>query len=129
MLSGYLKATAGPLAHCVNDCTEFFKIQCHPTSHFIDPLHHPTSFNQQMYDKTLMDPSRIRVGILSELDCLPVTPPVKRAMQITRDALEKAGYQVVNHKIDPRDYARSKDYMVGMIGNGTFKHLMRDWDS
>ena len=26
--SGHLKAVAGPLAHSVNDCVEFFKIQC-----------------------------------------------------------------------------------------------------
>ena len=82
-----------------------------------------------MYVKTQKEPSKIRVGILTEIDFLPVTAPVKRAIKITRDALTKAGFEVVEHKIDARDYARSKDFMIGMIAGGTFKHLVRDWNS
>jgi Asp-tRNA(Asn)/Glu-tRNA(Gln) amidotransferase A subunit family amidase len=38
ILSGFLDASAGPLAHSVNDCTEFFKLQCCKNAHLKDPF-------------------------------------------------------------------------------------------
>lgn len=79
-LAGFFIPTAGPLAHSADDCIEFFKIQCHQKAHYFDPLHLPTSFNHEMYQNTLKNPSKIRVGIMTEMDFLPVCPTVKRAI-------------------------------------------------
>lgn len=81
-----------------------------------------------MFDNTFQNPSKIRVGILTEIDFLPVCPTVKRAIQITRQALVDAGYDVVDHHIDASDYAEAKNYIIGMVSNGTVKHLIKDWN-
>ena len=82
-----------------------------------------------MYNHTFNNPSKIRVGILAEIDFLPVCPTVSRAIQITRQALIEAGFEVVEHKIDAEDFMKAKNFLIGMVANGTIKHLVRDWNN
>ena len=57
-----------------------------------------------MYDEIHADKSKIKVGILTETPFLEVSTSVKRAIEISRKALEKQGYQVVDFTIEPEEF-------------------------
>ena len=103
---GYLNSAPGPLAWSVRDCTEFFKIQTPSNMHHIDPLMAPTPLNQQMYDEALPHHSdqKVKVGFIKEMSFLPVSPSVKRAMDIAKKGLEDAGYEIVDFELTQDDY-------------------------
>jgi hypothetical protein len=52
----------------------------------------PVPFNQSMFDKVHENHSKIKIGVLSETLFLPVSPSVKRAIDISRNALIAEGY-------------------------------------
>lgn len=75
--------------------------------HHVDPLMAPTPFNQQMYDEALPHSNsdkKVKVGFIKEMDFLPVSPAVKRAMDIAKKGLEDAGYEVVDFEMSQDDY-------------------------
>ena len=92
MNSAHFMAVAGPLARSSRDCVEFFKLQCDPKQHLRDPFFHPSPFNSKVYENTYNNPEAVKVGILTETPFLEVSESVRRAIQISRDALKKAGY-------------------------------------
>lgn len=81
-----------------------------------------------MYEETLQNPSKIRVGIIKRIKSLPASPTVERAMELTRQALIKSGYEVVDVSGFEEDYSKANNYVVGMVANGTIRHLADDFD-
>ena len=45
-----------------------------------------------MFDSIHEDHSKIKIGVLTETDFLPVSYSVRRAIEISRKALEEEGY-------------------------------------
>ena len=82
-----------------------------------------------MLDGTLQQPSKKRVGIFTEMEFLPVNPAIKRAVEMSRKALQDAGYEVVDFKISQEEFDEGKDILIGMLGNGTIYNLANDWDN
>lgn len=70
----------------------------------------------------------MKVGIVTETPYLPVSKSVKRAMGITRKALEAAGYEVVDINVDPKDYAEGRNLSIEMVINLYLKHIFRSID-
>lgn len=105
----------GPLARSTDDCIEFFKLMATPGANKRDPFQSPSAFNQQMFDGVLANPAKVKVGIVTEIPFLPVSAAVKRAIAITRKALEDEGYEVVDYKIPGEDYDEAKGYLASMI--------------
>lgn len=81
-----------------------------------------------MYEQTLNNPGGIKVGILAETPFLGASKSVKRAIKLTREALTKAGYKVVDVKFTPKEYSEGRNLMMGMIQNGHFPDLIREWE-
>ena len=52
---------------------------------------------------------------------------VKRAIDITRKALEEDGYQVVDFEITPKEYAVARNSLIAMVVNGTVWELCKDF--
>ena len=71
-----------------------------------------------MFDKVHQDHSKIKIGVLTETDFLPVSNSVKRAIAISRKALENEGYQIVDVTFLPEDYAEGRNLLVGMVSTG-----------
>ena len=80
-----------------------------------------------MFDQTIQKNEKIKVGVVTEVPFLPVSPAVKRAIQISRKALEQAGYEVVDYPITQDDLDKAKNYLVAMIANLTVKYLAKDF--
>ena len=81
-----------------------------------------------MYDEIHADKSKIKVGIFTETPFLEVSASVKRAIEITRKALEKQGYQVVDFKIEPEEFHSAKEYLIAMVANDTALALSEDFN-
>jgi Asp-tRNA(Asn)/Glu-tRNA(Gln) amidotransferase A subunit family amidase len=81
-----------------------------------------------MIDKIESDHSKIKVGILKETPFLPVSDTVKRAMQMTKKALEDDGYQVVEFEITPEEFAFARNTLIAMVINGTVWDLCKDFN-
>mmetsp|Transcript_10395 Transcript_10395/g.15982 ORF Transcript_10395/g.15982 Transcript_10395/m.15982 type:complete len:199 (+) Transcript_10395:553-1149(+) len=78
---GHFKAAAGPLAHSVQDCVEFFKLLCQGKSEEETPFLATTSFKDDKYKSVLDNRSGLKIGYIEEIPYLPVSPAVKRAMR------------------------------------------------
>lgn len=104
--------TSGPLGLSVNDCVEAFKIQCVKDQHLRDPFVAPVPFNQAKMDQVHSDHSKVRIGIITENPFLPVSKSVKRAIQMTRDALISEGYEVVAANITKEEYAEGRNFVA-----------------
>ena len=126
--SAHFKAVGGPLAHSVNDCLEFFKIQCVQNQHLRDPNTAPVPFNQQMLDSIHEDHSKIKVGLLTETPFLPVSKSVKRAIGMAKKALQDEGYEVIEITFSPEDYATGRNLLIGMVATGAGPGLLEDLD-
>mgnify|MGYP006105374227 CR=1 FL=1 len=92
-----------------------------------DPFRAPISFNQKKIDEINADHSKIKVGMLKETPFLPVSDSVKRAMEITRKALEDDGYQVVDFEITQEQYAFARNTLIALVINGTVLELCNDF--
>jgi len=97
--------------------------------HHFDPLMAPTPFNQQMYDEALPNHShnKVKVGFIKEMEFLPVSPAVRRAMDIAKKGLEDAGYEIVDFKLTHDDYQRGTDYLMGVLTNTSVKYFDVDF--
>jgi Asp-tRNA(Asn)/Glu-tRNA(Gln) amidotransferase A subunit family amidase len=80
-----------------------------------------------MIDNIESDHSKIKVGILKETPFLPVSDTVKRAIDMTKKALEDEGYQVVEFEITPEEFAFSRNALIAMVINGTVWDLCKDF--
>jgi Asp-tRNA(Asn)/Glu-tRNA(Gln) amidotransferase A subunit family amidase len=67
------------------------------------------------------------VGILKETPFLPVSESVKRAIDMTRKALEEDGYEVVEFDITPEEYSTARSTLIALVINGTVWELVRDF--
>jgi len=105
---------------------EVFKIQCVKDQHLRDPNIAPVPFNQGMLDKVHEDHSKIKVGVLQEVPFLPVSKAVKRAIALSRKALEDEGYQIVDVTFSAEDFAEGRNLLIGMVSSGTGPGLIRD---
>jgi len=65
--------------------------------------------------------------MLKETPFLPVSDSVKRAMDITRKALEDDGYQVVDFEITKEQYAFARNTLIALVINGTVSELCNDF--
>jgi Asp-tRNA(Asn)/Glu-tRNA(Gln) amidotransferase A subunit family amidase len=79
-----------------------------------------------MFDKIHEDHSKIKVGVLTETPFLPVSASVKRAITITKKALEAEGYQVVDVLWTPEEYEEARNLLIGVVSAGGVPYLMRD---
>ena len=79
-----------------------------------------------MIDKIHEDHSKIKVGILTETPFLQVSPSVKRAITLTRKALEDDGYQVVDVIWTPEEYEEARNILIGIVSAGAVPYLMKD---
>ena len=123
---GHFQATGGPLAHSVRDCIEFFKVQSIENAHLTDPFRAPITFDQKKIDDINADHSKVKVGFLKETEFLPVSDTVKRAMDITRQALKEDGYEVVDFEISREHYSFARNTLIAMVINGTVWELAKD---
>lgn len=83
-MTAHLNNAPGPLALSVNDCLQFFKIQCSKESYLFDPFQSPCPFDDSKFDGVHKDHSKAKIGILTETPFLPVSSSVKRAIEIAR---------------------------------------------
>jgi Asp-tRNA(Asn)/Glu-tRNA(Gln) amidotransferase A subunit family amidase len=67
------------------------------------------------------------VGILKETPFLPVSDSVKRAIDMTRKALEEDGYEVVEFDITPEEFKTARSTLIALVINGTVWELVRDF--
>lgn len=88
----------------------------------------PNVFNEQMFASTLNEKSKIKVGIVTEIPFLPVSASVKRAIAMSRKALEELGYQVVDAPITPEHYAEAKKYLIAMMSS-VYGELSKEFDA
>jgi Asp-tRNA(Asn)/Glu-tRNA(Gln) amidotransferase A subunit family amidase len=72
--------------------------------------------------------SKPKVGILIETPILQVSKSVKRALSITRKALQEQGFEVVDVQITPEEYAEGRDLLIGMVATGGGPGTMRDFE-
>lgn len=114
----YCITTTGPLAHSVRDCISFFKTQVNCNPHLVDPTIPPLRFNQQMFDETLANKSKIKIGICMECDRYPVSKATKRAIQMARDVLTKQGYECVDVNITEEEISEPKAIFSQLICTG-----------
>lgn len=87
----------------------------------------PQPFNQIMFDTVIEEKRNLKIGLISEMPHLPVCPATKRAMLMTKKALEEAGYEVVEVNINEIDYERGRDSIIGMITQFYVKYLDEDF--
>ena len=69
---------------------------------------------------------KIKVGMLDYSSFLGVSKSVKRAMNMTKDALTKVGYEVVPIKFSDEIYEEVRDAYMGMVGNSELRYVLRD---
>ena len=96
----------------------------------VDPFQTTTPFDQQVIDEILSDPlkgskKKQKVGVFVQSQFLPVSKSVKRAMQMTKDALESQGFEVVPFKVTEEEFALGRKYLLG-IATGTLQLIERD---
>jgi len=127
-IAAYWAPAVGPIGHSVKDCTELFKIQCHPKSYYYDPMKGSLPFNQNMYDETDPSANKIKVGLIKEMAHLPVCPATKRAMNMTKKALIDEGYEVVDFDLTEMDYEIARDCLLGTVANSFVKYLADDFE-
>ena len=77
-----------------------------------------------MMSGILQDPSKIKVGILTETPFLPVSASVKRAIFLAKKALLNEGYQIVDVQWTPEEYAEGRNYLIGMVASGSGPGLL-----
>ena len=70
---------------------------------------------------------KIKIGILNESKLLPCSEAVRRAMRIAEKALSDIGYQLVQFNIDDEFWTRGKDFVMGMISNGTAPPMLDEF--
>ena len=68
----------------------------------------------------------IQVGMLEASPLLPVSAAVKRAMQLTRDALEQCGYKIVDVAWPEKIWKKQRDLYFTMIANDANPKILED---
>ena len=68
----------------------------------------------------------IQVGMLEASPLLPVSAAVKRAMQLTRDALEQCGYKIVDVAWPDKIWKKQRDLYFTMIANDANPKILED---
>lgn len=69
----------------------------------------------------------IKIGILDPLDpFLPVTETTKRAMKLTKQALQELGYTVVPFHISAETWRQSRDLLGMLLANGAARLQAND---
>jgi Asp-tRNA(Asn)/Glu-tRNA(Gln) amidotransferase A subunit family amidase len=89
-----------------------------------DPFIAPVPFNQEKFERVHTDKSNIKVGFLKDVDYLPVSKSVKRAMAITRKALEDQGYQIVDVTIEKEIWIEGKELVIALVSSLWAKFMM-----
>jgi len=125
----HFRVTPGPLAHSTRDCIEVFKILSnYEDIHYVDPFQPSLPFKEGKFKEMLDDKSKIKVGILSETPFLPVSKSVKRAIEMTKKALVEEGYEVVDFKVTPEEFAQGRNFTLEMITGATAGLLCKDFE-
>jgi len=83
-----------------------------------------------MYDSvhSVEERPKLKVGIVTETQFLPVSASVKRAMGIARQALIDQGYEVVDVDITAEEYAEGRNLVIGMVATGSGPGMIRDFE-
>ena len=58
---------------------------------------------------------------------MPVSLSIKRAINLTKNALLKAGYEVEEFDISPEDWRAATDFFMGMVANGNAPLMIEDF--
>lgn len=81
-----------------------------------------------MFDEALPSKDKkLKVGFVREMEYFPVSPAVRRAMDISKQALEDAGYEVVDFHLTEEDHKRANDHLMGVIANTSIKYFDLDF--
>lgn len=76
-----------------------------------------------MFDQTLANKSKVKIGICVECDYMPVSQATKRAIAMARDVLTKQGYECVDVKITNEEICGMKSIFSEFITTG----FAEDW--
>jgi Asp-tRNA(Asn)/Glu-tRNA(Gln) amidotransferase A subunit family amidase len=112
---GHIKSAAGPLGRSVDDLKLAVEVELNPNINKYDPTIPPTPFRQDLYDRARS--GKIRVGYLESLQSIPCSESMKRAMRLSKKALEDAGYEIVPIDIPIDELLEHRDVFIGLISN------------
>ena len=122
----HLTGTVGPMGNSVSDLVIGMKVFSDPKINYHDPFLAPTPWKNDDFLSSQNTSQKIKVGILQESSFLPCSSAVKRAINLTRDALVKQGYEVVDFKIEQQDWRTISDIFLSMICNGNAPFMIED---
>jgi Asp-tRNA(Asn)/Glu-tRNA(Gln) amidotransferase A subunit family amidase len=83
-----------------------------------DPFKTTPPFQQDVFDNILNEPTKVKIGIFNESEFLPVSDSVKRAMRMTREALESQGYEIVEFDLTEEEIKMGAKLAIGILSNG-----------
>ena len=66
------------------------------------------------------------IGFLQESPLLPVSPSVRRAMKMAKDALQERGFKVVPFELTAVEWQEGRDFMQGIMTNGITPRILID---
>ena len=80
----------------VGDLEVAMRVLCTDKVHLKDSAIAPLGWHFAAAEAALRKPQLVKIGMLAESHLLPVSPSVKRALQMAKDALVADGFQVVD---------------------------------
>ena len=89
-----IKSCVGPLGQTVEDIKVGFQALIQPHAYKYDSNCPPCPFREEVYERALS--KKVRIGYFNSYKTMPATEPMKRAVEIAREALEQQGYELVN---------------------------------
>ncbi|CAL1593793.1 unnamed protein product [Knipowitschia caucasica] len=89
-----VRTTAGPMAKDVDSLALFMKAVLSEDMFSLDPSVPPLPFNEEVYRSK----KPLRIGYYEEIESMPISPPMIRAVKEVRALLERAGHTLVPYK-------------------------------
>eukprot|EP00058_Branchiostoma_floridae_P015839 XP_002601327.1 hypothetical protein BRAFLDRAFT_82774 [Branchiostoma floridae] len=86
-----LTGTCGPMARDVDSLVLVMKALLVPDMFQLDPLVPPIPFRQEIYESK----KPLKIGYILDWELKMATPALTRAVKVMKDALEKAGHELV----------------------------------
>ena len=124
----HLVATCGPMGSSSTDLQIGMQVLCSDKLHLKDPNAVPMGWHMAAAEAALAKPQNVKIGMLADSPNLPVSPAVKRALKMARDALTAAGFNVVDVTLPKMYWDRAKTYFMAMIRNGNSLHMLHDFE-
>ncbi|XP_066297892.1 vitamin D3 hydroxylase-associated protein-like [Branchiostoma lanceolatum] len=93
--------TCGPMARDVDSLVLVMKALLVPDMFQLDPLVPPIPFRHEIYESK----KPLKIGYILDWELKLATPAITRAVEITKEALEKAGHELVLFQPPKSDHA------------------------